>query len=381
MAVVRCPACRGESRVPTDAIGQMVGCPLCQTPFVAAEDATETPLPSRTGNPPARTRPTRGAAPRPAAVIPIAPPRQPRTKPPQEPTEPQPGSGPVLATEVPDPEHDPHSPPVGGLPVSVLVGFALMPFGIPLLWYVGPLVSGKEASLSLAVPVSLAVAAAALCLGIVYTIDWTAATRIKGVLMLVGLAYLSAAGLYFLKKDLMDRFQGFFNRSNDWRVVQARDRSCQAEMPGRAWSDRDKPPLSGLVPLSDNWKAMHFVETQPEQAHEYQFAVSKPDAGPPGSGWFAQIREQVWFARVGEELKSKGGKVVGEAKPVRGGASPEPNGRQWIFECERTVRIVRVFLIKNRVYYLSAEGPGLEPDNEYAKPFFDSFEILPPKKK
>ena len=91
--------------------------------------------------------------------------------------------------------------------MSVLVGLALLPFAIPLLWLVAPLITGQEAALSLAVPISLAVAASALCLGVVYTIDWTATTRIKGVLMLVGLAYLSSAGLYFLKKDMMDRVQ------------------------------------------------------------------------------------------------------------------------------------------------------------------------------
>ena len=66
---------------------------------------------------------------------------------------------------------------------------------------------------------------------------------------------------------------------------------------------------------------------------------------------------------------------------MRYGDGPEPNGRQWIIKGERTVRIVRVFLVKGRVYYLSAEGPELAPDDkDYAEPFFRSFEIRPPKK-
>jgi hypothetical protein len=160
--------------VPPEALGQMVGCPRCQAPFVATPDDGP-PAPTRAKRPPARPPappvrrdPDRAEPrPRPAAAIPIAPPRT------------DPADGPP-ATEAPDPEHDPHTPVPGGLPFSVLVGFALMPFAIPLLWLLGPLVTGFEPALSPAVPVSLAIAAAALCLGVVYTIDWTAVTRIKG---------------------------------------------------------------------------------------------------------------------------------------------------------------------------------------------------------
>ena len=384
LAVVRCPACEGASHVASDAIGQMVGCPHCQSPFVAAEDAPEAPLPSRAGSKPPRGRPAR-TEPRPAAVIPIAPPRQSRNEPPREsPREPQSGSEPVLVTEVTDPEHDPHTPSVGGLPASVLVGFALMPFGIPLLWFVGPLLTGKEASLSIAVPVSLAVAAAALCLGVVYTIDWTAATRIKGVLMLVGLAYLTAAGLYFLKKDLMDRIQGFFRQSNEWGWVHARDGRWRVKMPRPAWPDEQRP-LTVLGPESEARWARYVPESQPEQNYEYWFIVGAPDpdAREISSGGFGLVREQTWFACVGEQLKGKGGELV-TVEPITYPPSLEANGRQWTFKIEngKTFRIVRVFAIKGRVYYLSAEGPGLTPDDEeLAKPFFNSFEILPPKKK
>src|SRR5688572_4061945 len=103
MAVVRCPACRGASRVAADALGHRVGCPRCPATFVAAEEVA--------GERPRGARPA--PAPRPAKVIPIAPPRGPLSPLAAGPAPPPP-------TEAPDPEHDPHRPPPGGLPVSVL---------------------------------------------------------------------------------------------------------------------------------------------------------------------------------------------------------------------------------------------------------------------
>ena len=38
LAVVRCPACQGESRVAVDSLGHMVGCPRCEVPFIAEEE-------------------------------------------------------------------------------------------------------------------------------------------------------------------------------------------------------------------------------------------------------------------------------------------------------------------------------------------------------
>ena len=386
LAVVRCPACGGSSRVPADALGQMVGCPRCQSPFVAAEDAPEAPLPSRADDAHARTgsRPARGA-PRPAAVIPVAPPRRSRPELVWEDATPEPTSDAVraIAVEVPDPEHDPHTPPVGGLPVSVLVGFALMPFGIPLLWLVAPLVTGASSSLSPAVPAALAVAAAALCLGVVYTIDWTAATRIKGVLMLVGLAYLTGAGLFFLKKDLLDRAQKFFVRSPKWGWVQPKDASWKVRMPRPVREDKQQP-LPGLVPLPSVWHARHASEVPDEPGYEYRFATGKSDPAESGLSevWFPALREHIWFARVGERAKRKDEQVARAGEPITSRHATEPDGRQWTFESGdgRTVRIVQVFVIENRVYYLSAEGPGLKADEHPARQFFDSFEVFPPKK-
>src|SRR5437763_399887 len=56
----------------------------------------------------------------------------------------------------------------------------------------------------------------AVGLAVVFTVDWTPATRIKGVLMLVGLSYFGGLSLYFLKKDMVDRAQEFLSLPSRW---------------------------------------------------------------------------------------------------------------------------------------------------------------------
>jgi hypothetical protein len=296
-------------------------------------------------------------------VIPIAPPRRPLTLPgfDQGPVaEPAPGSH--------DPEHDPHHAPVTGLPLSMLVGMALVPFGIPLLWFVAPFVTGQDAALSMAVPVSLAVAASALCLGVVYTIDWTGTTRVKGVLMLVGLAYLSAAGLYFLKKDLVDHVQRLGGDPNQWNDVALDRGKCRVRMPGRA-SEYKEQPLDGLAQMGAGREA-HFVgDPQDGPRYTYRIALGKPTLA-------AGKLDEVWFDRVREKLKAGGGALVQE-EAIRCPNLPDSPGRQWTFKLDdKDVRIVQVFAVKDRVYYLSAEGPLLTvADPDHGEPFFGKFYV------
>lgn len=356
LAVVRCPACRGASRVSVEALGHMVGCPRCQVPFVAEEEIQVVQPVARASKPKPPAR----------AAVPVAPPR--RLSAPLEyaPAADAPGEA---VPVIPDPEHDPHLPPVAGLPVSVLVGLALLPFGIPMVWRVAPLLTGLESALSLAVPIALAVAAAALCLGVVYTIDWTAATRIKGVLMLVGLAYLSAAGLFFLKKDMMDRVRNWGDDPTAWptEFVKTNDYDFQFRLPPQP--EREAPnlgpkPSLPLVTVDDARHATYAPEFQGE--YRYLVAWGKPaDAAvKPTDDWFARVRAQ---------LDAEGATVAGEQSLEHGGQADV--GRQWTLTfADDTVRVVRVYVFKGRVYYLSAAGPKLAPDDDtFAKPFFESF--------
>lgn len=353
LAVVRCPACGGASRVDAGALGQMVGCPRCHTPFVASADAPVAPTRKPTG--PTRTP----AGPRPVAVIPVAPPR---ARPTATPGAPQ-------ARQAQDHEHDPvarHA--TVGLPLSVMVGFALMPFGIPLLWLLGPFVTGFGAAVSIAVPSALAIAAAALCLGIVYTIDWSGTTRLKGVFMLVGLSYLSAAGLYFLKPALVAQVQQFFALPTVWFPIPAEPNGeYYVKMPGAPVEARPSS-VAGLE-WKPGWGVSREAHTNNgPKTYRYLFAVNQPRPAP------AVNFDDAWFANVGRQLSdsTKGQIVHGEKV-----SSPDNHpGHEWQLKLpdDETVLIVRVFVIQGRVYYLSAQGPGLTPeDPELSKPFFDSF--------
>src|SRR5262245_58224821 len=201
MKVVRCPSCRGASRVAPEAGGLLVACPRCNNSFVAVEEAAPVaPSPP----PPPAPRPRRadserdrGVAERRGDEPPEHRPRRPaRTRRTAEPVAPP--------NTHPSADGHGHAEPAARLPVSVLIGLALLPFAIPLLWVIAPLVFGQPPMLSLATPVALAVSASALCLAVVYTIDWSPTTRVKGVLILVGLAYFAGLSLYFLKKDMVD---------------------------------------------------------------------------------------------------------------------------------------------------------------------------------
>ncbi len=339
MAVVRCPACRGASRVRDDTLGHRVACPRCPATFVAGEE-----LPDE--------RPASARAPRPAKVIPIAPPRRLELV---APSEPAPAPAPA------DPVHDPHSPAAGGLPVSVLVGMALMPFGIPLFWRIAPLLTKQEPALSLAVPVALAVAAAALCLGVVYTIDWTASTRVKGVLTLVALAYLSAAGLYFLKRDLVQMLQNLLGPQTRWVQVTSDSGNFRVQMPTAA-EQIDEQPLPN-VPMAGGRRAV--LETVSGDTFTF-FATATPiDKPPPDLG-------NDWFKSLGQHL-AKGRRLVEERAVTE--TETDFVGHEWRIELgPNSHRIVRVYTAKNRVFYLSVEGPNLDTDNELAVRFFRSLE-------
>jgi hypothetical protein len=363
LVVVRCPACLGESRVATEALGLTVGCPRCEVPFIAAEEVVPVVMPVLRGRSP--------------LAPPVEPPhRRPRPRRAGEP-QPEPQDGSSETPKIPDPEHDPHLPPVAGLPVSVLVGLALLPLAIPVFWWAAPFVTGQPAALSLAVPLSLAFAATTLCLGVVYTIDWTAATRIKGVLMLVGLAYLAAAGLYFLKKELVDRVQRFGGAGISWRYPDSADDTFRVRMPGEARRlveravEQPIPQPIPKVQMATGWEAKYKSEVTDNDYHylalagEFPKGQGKPDAA--------------WIEAVGAHFAQNG--TVTPPEPVRG-PRDEDVCYQWTLQMKDNTRVVRVCVADGRVYYLSVEGRNIDAgDQELVRPFFNSFEIVKPNDK
>jgi hypothetical protein len=340
---VRCPACRGLSRVEATALGLTVGCPRCGDPFVALEEAElVAPGARQLVVPP----PRRAINPLPAYIDrPAAPHDQ-------------------AAAEEQD--HDPHRIPPGGLPVSVLIGLALLPFAIPILWLIAPAVVGHSPMLSPAAPVALAVAASILCLAVIYTVDWTPGTRVKGVLMIVALAYFAALNLYFLKKQMVNEVKKFFGAGKDWVEVEPLDRSYQVKTPVRSVGpDPQHQPLPRVQLTS--YKATY----RPPFLGDYHYVVG---SSPKLVGDKAPAATGDWYkTAVAEIIAQSGGTPHREAEEVT--QQEHFAGREFeIGFADGRVRVIRLFVIKERVYYLSVEGHG-PLDDDLIQPFFDSFYV------
>ena len=278
LVVVRCPACRGQSRVETAVLGVMVQCPRCQDTFIALEEAelvSPGPLPRRFPElpPPYYEEPPSTSAPK------------------------------------PEPDHDPHRHPQGSLPVSVLIGLALLPFAIPILWMIAPAVVGLEPMLSWAVPLALAVSTSILCLAVIYTIDWSPATRVKGVLMMVGLAYFAAVNLYFLKKQTVDEVKKFFGAGHDWVEFQPADKSYQVKMPAQPHLDRQLQPMLQLARFTCyRLSHVHFID-------ELDFVVG---ASEPGMQAKEPAATDDWYEQAFKEIENGvGGKHSGRLQDVK----------------------------------------------------------------
>jgi hypothetical protein len=312
-------------------------CPRCSGPFLAAPEAAPV-TPSRADPVAPPARPARR--------------RAPRSRNRAEPVAPPPADQPAAP-------HNPHDRPLeSGLPASILIGLALLPFVIPLLWLIAPLVVGQPSALSLAAPTALAAAAAALSLAVIYTIDWTPATRVKGVLMLVGLAYFAGLSLYFLKKDMVDRVKRAFDPT--WSEFRPPDKKCAVRLPGKP-TRVEYPPL-GRCSLEC------YHTSQPLLTGEVHYWVGFGADPQPGT------RDDPWFKDVEQALRSNNVRLAAEAESVPYQDSP---GRQWVLATQPGVaRVVRVYRVKGRVYYLAVEASDLQTDDDEVTKFLDSFRVL-----
>lgn len=351
LVVVRCPACKGASRVEPEALGETVACPRCHEPFVALE---EVPV-----------------------VVPVVRPKRARS--PLAPPELQPPVVPVVvpraeeheAERGPDHEHDPHTPHAAGLPLSVLIGLSLLPFGVPLLWAVAPFVTGFEPALSIAVPIALAISASALSLGVVYTIDWRAMTRVKGVFMLVGLSYLTGAGLFFLKQQLLEQLQQAFDTGPQWRdhPFEGDGATFRVRLPDRPHAEQQPPAPLPLPDTAHTGCARASFLARGNDVHSYVIGWGRAGAN-------AQF-DADWIDRTSDKL-SRANDARNTVRPVR--LDPRPGtvaGYQWKFSRDNLTQFVRVYIGNGRVYYLAVLTPNPDPDAEFADQFFKSFRVSP----
>ncbi len=247
-----------------------------------------------------------------------------------------------------------------------MIGLALLPFMIPLLWLIAPHLFGHQPALSIATPVSLAVSASALCLAVVYTIDWTGATRLKGVLMLVGLALFAGVSLFFLKKDMVDRLQRRFDPP--WHEFQPGDKSYRVELPVT------NPVLTPDLQPVPQWKLTCYTARsqlgRTGGITEYVVGAGKDkQTGLADDNWFTMVRQQL--------VQQSGGKSDGTESIVADSAGHP--GREWvILLAGQTARIVRVYRAEGCIYYLSAEGISAKKGNQLIEhQFFSSFQATP----
>jgi hypothetical protein len=232
--------------------------------------------------------------------------------------------------------------------------------------------------LSIAVPLAIAVSASILSLAVIYTIDWSPSVRIKGVLMLLGLAYFTAVSLYFLKKEMVEWVKRTFDNS-EWITFNSQipPDEYSVRMPRPPSRDDNHQPVPGIqlecYTLSHKDSMGEFVS----------FVVG--GGTPQGGNKNPQPGAVLWFDRTIDSIvvESKGQLDPDQpTQSVQGPPAIDCVGREFGIKLgdDKTMRIVRVFVINGRVYYLSVEGTGLTRDDPIVGQFFRSFEVRGRKK-
>lgn len=372
LVVVRCLGCRGASRVATSVLGVPVECPRCGASFQAIEEATLiVPGAGWVAPNPPPARAWRG----PTAPSELDDEFE------EDNDELEDDEDSDLEDESDDsepvqgkPEHDPHEETSSPLPASVYIGLSLLPFLIPIVWSISSVIVRQPPVLTVGTPLALAVATSILCMAVISTIDWTPATRIKGVLLLVALSYFTGVGLYFLKKDMVDRVRRVFG--NDHRLI--RDEPLKAGY--RVMVPAPSHPFNGPSPMKDISLTCQQVNFTRGFQGPYTFVYGSSEPQKPLAGVKAQNPElgtDAWFdAAIADIVKQSGALLHGHG-PEKVQYEDQVAGRELAIKLQdgQMVRVVRVFVIKGRVYYLAVERMHLEPDDDLVREFFDSFEV------
>lgn len=318
---VRCPQCDQLSRVADAAVGHQVACPGCRRPFVAVPETLEVPV----------VFPPSGSADR------------------------------NDSDDYPDrdDDRDGHK--------SVLFGLALLPFVIPLLWILGPTLTGKEAIFTFVLPMSIAIASTGLCLGIVLAADWSFGTRVKGILAIVVVMHFAAALLYFLKTEWVESFRKQIGRANEerWVNYSPPDRRFAARVPS------GMREVDGTI-LTD-WPLKYYRTESPEDPATFIVAHGRQPAElneRPDAAFFD--------AAQAKAIEACGGTLVGEPREARLRGYP---GREYVLQLadRNTKRIVRVYRIERFAFVAAVEGAFLTPDAGDVKTFFDHLAWNPGK--
>lgn len=350
--VVRCTGCRGTSGIDDSERGLTVQCPHCEAQFVALPEAETVQSKRPKRNPTASTRRRKNLEP--AESLPPS-----RTDSP--------------ASEA---DHDPLRLPTGGLPPSVLIGLALLPFAIPIFWILIPALIGPGPLLSIAVPLAIAVSTSILCLAIIYTIDWSPSIRIKGVLMLLGLAAFASISLYFLTQHDVQLIKHFFGHE-DWHDFQApHDPVYTTSLPGKAQREERQQPIP-LVPLE-----CYSVVFEKDPGDKYLFVVGSGRLQPKKGAKGPQQGSPRWFEQLIDGIVAQSGGQLDPEQKIKTvtaeiSSKEHADGREFAIKLpdQKTSRVVRVFLDQENLFYQSVEGVELPPEEDGIWTFFKDFKI------
>ncbi len=331
---VRCPSCDELSRVPASAVGQYVSCPNCRRPFIAAVEELPPEPPSR------RNVPTVYLAKKSPPLV-----------------HPAPGWD-DYAPAAEEPLHGPK---------SVLFGLALLPFVIPLLWILGPLLTGKEAIFTFALPMAIAASSAGLCLGVVLAADWSFATRLKAILAIVFVMHFLAAFLYFLKPEWVEAFRNQIGKGPDqtWQKFTPPDKRYTLRVPGEM-KDDDQPIVPG-------WDLKGFRTESKDDPATYLVAFGRQPAelnNADDPKFFEEVKAKA--------LEAVNATLTGEPKAVRLAGYA---GREYVLTLpdKNTKRIIRIFRKERFAFVAAVEDTFLTPDARDVKYFFDHIDLKPQK--
>jgi hypothetical protein len=267
-------------------------------------------------------------------------------------------------------EHDHDHLDERPLPASVFIGLSLLPFLIPIVWLVASVIA-KPPMLTFGTPIALAVATSILCLAVISTIDWTPATRVKGVLLLVVLSYLTGLGLYFVKREMVNRVQKAFGRGQVLLPDAPRGAGYSVRVPGHPVDD------NGARPMRDVALTCRRVNLPGMPGYTFVYGSSPPPLNLVPQN--AELGTDAWFQKAILDI-TKQARATREKEPQTLSYNGQFPGREFLLQLpdgQKTQRLVRIYVANGRVYYLAVDRVNLDPnDDDLVREFFESFELV-----
>ena len=333
---VRCPHCQSLSRVNSEVIGRAVVCPQCSEPFTAAADPTIAPV--LAAKPKVARRVQHSA---------------------------QISEPPVLA-RVLHSGHDHHDVSEG--PPPMLVGLALMPVGIPLLWLAVRVATGQAPVFSYAAPVAIALGLCGVGIGVVFAQRFSTATKVKTILALTLMGYMLGGFVFFMKKEWAEAVRKNFSPSKrEFRPFTPSSKAYTVSVPWQESTAEEQLP---------GWELKGFQFRQnpvrdPNDKIELTFEVA--DGAPPPE--HKGLPDDEWFRVARDALVKKTESIRVSETAIK--HKELHSGREYALTLPdgATNKHVRIFRIKDRAYYLSVDGVFLARETDCVNWFFDSFEL------